>query len=497
VLIISLVHVECAHQHGYILGFDIAPVKGSRRDHVNIVSINGEAGTMTAAIWCKEHAPTKTIVHRIHDIVDETGLNALQLYVQNFKQADLTLTGTVRKATLVNQSTKIANPAPLAAAPNRRTSTATVVSNGARGSVSNIKVEEITSAGGLDLLASPTTTSEKTRLCVTCGVDISPKWWPYPAVSCKPSTRPAAAGLPPNDSLYISTDNEGALQQNGQQLTNGLSLKHIQESPKHQVALAVAALEEKAQVADGGTEDQQCHKCHHRGVVKPPASPSETTLLQEAAQPQPPAGPATSSILASPPPVQTATHYPWPAQRAYSPPGPQSEWSRPSPGPQQVIATVHQFNGSGSPHAISNGIHLNGQSQIRQSVVSIPVSPHLNGSLGQQVNNNYPPSPHRGIGGTHQFPNGALGSYASTRPPPQHLTNGGPPLLAQENLLSQSGHSVHQHSSFGTSHTSPPLPRDTLPVNRDPMNQGPGPRSGDGRINGGASASPSLQNLLS
>src|ERR1700722_11874175 len=100
---INLVHVECAHQHGYILGFDIAPVKGSRRDQFNIVSINGEAGTMAAAIWCKEHAPTKTIVYRMHDIVDDTGLNALQLYVQNFKQADLALTGTVRKATLVNQ----------------------------------------------------------------------------------------------------------------------------------------------------------------------------------------------------------------------------------------------------------------------------------------------------------------------------------------------------------------------------------------------------------
>lgn len=494
---INLVHVECAHQHGYILGFDIAPVKGSRRDQFNIVSINGEAGTMAAAIWCKEHAPTKTIVHRMHDIVDETGLNALQLYVQNFKQADLTLTGTVRKATLVNQSTKIANPAALVAAPNRRTST-TTISNGARGSVSNIKVEEITGAGGLDLLASPTTVSENLRLCITCGVDISPRWWPYPAVPQRPSTRPAAAGLLLNDSVYNSTDSEGAIQQNGQQLTNGQSLqKHIQEGPKHQVALAVAALEEKAQVTDVGTEEQQCHKCHHRGLVKTPASSPETTLPQEADHPQPSARPATSTILASSPPVQMATHYSWPAQRAYSPTGSQSEWSHPPSGPQQAIATVHQFNGSRSPHAVSNGIHLNGQSQIRQSVVSIPVSPHINGSLGQQVNSNYPASPHRGISGTHQVPNGAYVSYASTRPPPQHLTNGGPPLRAPENPFSQGSHSVHQHSSFSTSHTSPPLPRETLPVNRDPMNQGQGPRPSDGRVNGGASASPSLHNLLS
>jgi hypothetical protein len=173
------------------------------------------------------------------------------------------------------------------------------------------------------------------------------------------------------------------------------------------------------------------------------------------------------------------------------PPG----WSRPTSGPQQAVATAHQFNGNRSPPAInSNSIHLNGQSQIRQSVVPIPVSPHLNGSLSQQVNNNYPPSPHRGMGGTHQIPNGAFVSYASTRPPPQHLTNGGPPLRAPEN---PSSHSGHQHSSFGTTHTSPPLPRETLPVNREPIIQGQGPRSADGRVNGGASASPSLQNLLS
>ncbi len=495
---ITSVHVECAHQNGYILGFDIAPVKGSRRDQFNIVSINGEAGIMTAAIWCKEHAPTKTIVHRMHDIVDETGLNALQLYVQNFKQADLTLTGTVRKATLVNQSTKIANPASIVSAPNRRTSTTTVVSNSARGSASNIKVEEIAGAGGLDIIASPTTASEKPPLCVTCGVDISPKWWPYPAVSYKPSAIPAAVGVPLNDSLYNSTNDEVAIQLIGHQLTNGQSLQqHMQESPKHQVALAAAALEEKAEVADVGTRDQQCHKCHHRGVVNPPPSLPETTLSQEAAHPQPSAQPTMSSILASPPPAHMATHYSWPAQRAYSPPGLQNEWSRPSPGPQQAIATVHQFNGSRSPHNMNNGIHPSNQSQIRQSVVSIPLSPRLNGSLSQQANNNYQSSTHRSIGGTHQIPNGAFGSYASTRPPPQHLTNGGPPLHAPENPFTSSGHSIHQLPSFGTSHTSPLLPREALPVNREPMIQSQGPRPADVRVNGGASASPSLQNLLS
>ena len=37
------------------------------------------------------------------EAVDESSMNALQLYTQNYKQADLTLTGTARKANLVDQ----------------------------------------------------------------------------------------------------------------------------------------------------------------------------------------------------------------------------------------------------------------------------------------------------------------------------------------------------------------------------------------------------------
>ncbi|KAM5351653.1 hypothetical protein ACJ41O_004376 [Fusarium nematophilum] len=100
-------HVECARQQGHVLGFDITPVKSSRRDQFNIVTINGESGSMSAIVWCKDHAPTKTSVHQMHDIANDSGLNALQLYVQNFKQADLTLTGTVRKANLMTTAAKM------------------------------------------------------------------------------------------------------------------------------------------------------------------------------------------------------------------------------------------------------------------------------------------------------------------------------------------------------------------------------------------------------
>ncbi|KAL2017487.1 hypothetical protein VTK56DRAFT_2029 [Thermocarpiscus australiensis] len=152
----TAVHVECAHQAGYVLGFDVTPVKGSRRDQFRIVTINGESGVMSAAVWCKEHAPTKTIVHRMHDLVAENGLNALQLYVQNYKQADLTLTGCARKANQLTVASKMST------SPSHQNRRASVV----------------TWASGEHRDAVPSALQPGGKICLTCGVDVSPKWYP-------------------------------------------------------------------------------------------------------------------------------------------------------------------------------------------------------------------------------------------------------------------------------------------------------------------------------
>jgi len=62
------VHVSCALATGFHAGFDIAPVKGSRRDVVNVVTFGGETGVMTAAVWCPEHDPNKTIIHPLTEV---------------------------------------------------------------------------------------------------------------------------------------------------------------------------------------------------------------------------------------------------------------------------------------------------------------------------------------------------------------------------------------------------------------------------------------------
>ncbi|KAJ2974244.1 hypothetical protein NQ176_g6161 [Zarea fungicola] len=161
-------HVECARQQGHLLAFDIAPVKSSRRDQFNIVNIDGESGTMSAMLWCKDHIPTKTIAHRMHDIVGDGGLNALQLYVQNFKQADLTLTGTVRKANLMTMAAKAGGAS---FPPARRISSTTTPNGGpAAGATA------VANADNQPLAVNAREPGEK--VCISCGVDTTPRWWP-------------------------------------------------------------------------------------------------------------------------------------------------------------------------------------------------------------------------------------------------------------------------------------------------------------------------------
>jgi len=500
------VHVECAHQAGYVLGFDIVPVKGSRREQFNIVTINGETGTMTAAIWCKDHAPTKTIVHRMNDIVDDTGLNVLQLYVRNFKQADLTQTGTMRKATLVSQSAKAANPAAGNLPSHRRTSTATTINGSSfpsRGSVSHIKVDE---PHGESI---PVATSEIERTCVTCGIDVSPKWW-----SCPPATVPS---LPNGDHTHVH-----------ESVLPGVASS---ESGAGHVALAAAALHQNGQSPMPSSSNFQCHKCHWKKIRKEP-TPAPVALPPRDESRLPIPLQMSGAPMADTNIAPTAPSYGWPQQPPYPSNGPYNNWSHQSPAPP-TVAPVHQLNGHHSPHG-STVPPMSGQPQFRQPsqqpqlvqstqpVQSVPQiqqmppvqiaqpgqqiqpvpqlsrSPHQNGQMAQPING-YPQSPHRGMSSSSRhMQNGPYASFASTQPSPHHLTNGGPPPRAPEHPFSQGNAHTHPLPPFALPpHSSPPIQREPNLQGREPGAQQNSARPNDGRVNGGASASPSLRNLLS
>lgn len=512
------VHVECAHKCGYLLGFEVTPVKGSRRDQHNIVTINGETGAMSAAIWCKEHIPTRTLVHRMYDSVnqadhhgkDALALNALQLYVQNFKQADLALTGTVRKANLIAMATKQPAPTPTTNA-NRRASTTTMTANG--------------SAQRADEELSSTILQSGDKICITCGIDVSPKWH------------------------RVEKSEENAL-------INGHSGSLGSEAQKF--------VEQR---------NFQCHKCKKwdrkptpHTVPPPPPPPPRADSLPQVEADRAPHAPAIAAALTSPPPVLAESRSalahmasPWPHAVQPGPTGPppplvplpvaapvaappmqapsagpaaplplNSPYPGPSPmaapvaqpvaphhyaptqpnGPlndwhrsttQQQPPPVHQVNGSSVG---SNPLH-NHLRDLRPPPIA-PVSHHQPSPLQTMVNGIPPSSPRRASATVQNGTTPYLTSYHhQTHHSLHNLTNGGPPPRAGEHSFSTGLLPSRSPFSPPHAHGSPPLPRDGLPRDGLSMSREPNlannlpPRSADGRSASGASASPSLRNLLS
>ncbi|KAJ8102551.1 hypothetical protein POJ06DRAFT_205786 [Lipomyces tetrasporus] len=119
-------HVGCAFKAHYKFGFDVQPVKSTRRDSVSIVKLGSETGVMTPMIWCPKHDLRKLTIHEILEPAPATALTnptlmslvgggvgpekaALNVYTQTYKQADLSLTGTVRRAQQIIAVSKFLN----------------------------------------------------------------------------------------------------------------------------------------------------------------------------------------------------------------------------------------------------------------------------------------------------------------------------------------------------------------------------------------------------
>ncbi|KAI0675865.1 hypothetical protein C8Q78DRAFT_353648 [Trametes maxima] len=91
-------HVSCAWKYGHKFGFEVQPVKASRRESATTVDWKGHAGQMVPTIICKGHAGHK---RQLFDICDtnDLGETSLQVYCKNYKQAPIAQThGLLRKA---------------------------------------------------------------------------------------------------------------------------------------------------------------------------------------------------------------------------------------------------------------------------------------------------------------------------------------------------------------------------------------------------------------
>ncbi|EMR11565.1 hypothetical protein PNEG_00009 [Pneumocystis murina B123] len=148
-------HVTCAIYAGYTIGFDIALVKGSRKDNAVTIKFSGEFGIMTAAIWCPNHNMKKTIVHAINEYDYEINKYAIKAYVENYKTSMISAKIGNRR---INMNAYYGHITPLTIA---------------------IKLEELRNLKKDQ--HSPI--KEVTRSCYICETNISPVWWPKNNVS--------------------------------------------------------------------------------------------------------------------------------------------------------------------------------------------------------------------------------------------------------------------------------------------------------------------------
>ncbi|KAK3329640.1 hypothetical protein B0H66DRAFT_465295 [Apodospora peruviana] len=502
----SPVHVECAHQAGYVLGFDITPVKGSRRDQFNIVSIHSEVGTMSAAIWCKEHVPTKTIVHRMDEIVDEAGTNALQLYVQNFKQADLTLTGCARKANQITVASKMSSPTSPVAQLNRGATTTLVNGDHAHQD------------------PFPTALLAVGRICLTCGTAVSVKWHPIDDAQERGLINGNYGNIGAEAQRFVEQRSFQChkCKKEGRQPNAHLQLKkepsplpelvrEVSQAPLAAPSPPVIPLESRQSsrgsypVWSPPQQPPAPGPVVHPNPLQAPVTvslggPPLLNPVVQAPQAAPPPLPPTIAPRAPPvPPIQFG-----PATRP-----PYNDWHRPSTGHgPHSVHSGREINGGPSPPPHSAMPPLAPPNHLRPPSISNishppapPPPPSQNGHMAQPAfMNGMPPSPQRLSGGPPPSQNGGppymanpLHSHMASDLRPHHMSMSQiPPVvprpMAPENYLRQWDHHPPPH------HGSPPLSRDGLPSMVPEPSIPPPPR--ETRQASGASASPSLANLL-
>lgn len=542
-------HVSCAQQWGYPMGFDVTPVKGSRRDVINTVTLGTESGNVEAVIYCKDHS-FKSILHPIQERSEADSYNALQLFVRNFKQADLSLTGTVRKAAIINSFIRPVPQAPItnghrhsiSNVPGNGTDTPpsghTTRSSRASPTAVTVKSEEVDEDGDRIVHLNESTTFEpNAKECSSCASNISPKWHVKKQTASRKRDRHSASqadvvlhaprqhSQEPNESLHedVSTE-QGGLNVHG--LTNHAGAAEVinghimtesttvdkQESRDGTMTRFSPSIETTVDFADtvDSAKEYLCHRCHLRKLKEP--SPQ-----LKATEPDAPLEP-THSVSAEAHTVAVNGPLPaaWATAPAAQPGGVEPRGCQP---PSQPDVVRHMPNGvshsppqhmvthsqapftSGPSHYYSNGYEHRDQHHgppIRAHMNGAPAAYQVPRSIPGQVEQiSYPASAHSH--GASAFarpvPNGNPSPpmhYLVTQAPP------GPPRATENPFLMphQSHVSPRQHyiGMQGSPRHRGPDPRPGTPT--DGSGRNGGWVGNEGPMTNGASASPSLRNLL-
>ncbi|KAJ5688638.1 hypothetical protein N7462_003030 [Penicillium macrosclerotiorum] len=482
-------HVGCAFQAGYRLGLDVTPVKGSRKDSVQTIRLGSEAGMATPVIYCPNHS-VSTTVHEVSEAVGQDGLNALQLFARTYKQADLTLTGTSRKAAYMQQS--IVPPAhPGISAAQRRASTSSALAAPKdTHKPPPTPTEDVADEMDIDTedrapAPQPVSGVTTSRRCVRCSADYSPRWWP--------SQR--------------RTDPRGPL-------SNGVGLNSASPSfPSRHLAQGSFTAHPNGDAPEPAYE---CHKCHLKNPPVPEPAPDPRPSPYSAQRPMLPRIGAGHTFV------------------PHSHSAPTGVLGRPLP-PAHSHSAHSGYVGGYDPRPGPDSGLRNGMSPPVYSAGPPPPPPphHLGGypsahipgpSPSPYANAGPPPPPPSQPYATHQHqspygPVTARSPHLSQAPPRPYPSSASPPIVQatvnrspQTSLSALNGGPPHRMYSvdrgIGAPSHSPPVAQARL----DPRGPTPPNRPGDtppslvaGRhpgVNGtssgsGASASPSLKNLLS
>ena len=530
-------HVACAIQDGYQLGFDVTPVKGSRKDVVSTVTMGSETGNVTAVIYCREHT-AKSIVHPISEMIENSPLNALQLFARTYKQADLSLTGTVRKAAIINSATRGLSQAavtgPGAGAGHRGSVSAVIPairSSRVSPAAVTVKSEEVDEDGDRVVHLSDAVASEpSSKECASCATDASPKWHKVAAkVEAALDTtiidRSTNESQPQSQTAASTTDSRmdglKARSHEGSDIrvtaptsdsTNGINGNSHDRSELANVATPHSGLvhgsihNSELHSNSLGSWKYLCHKCHLRKLRNPTPTQAITSMAN---------GTGSEAHMAD-------TNTP-------SPPRSQQTWSLPS------AATAHdRYSGWPAPEAP----HFSGPPGLSNGVAPSPPSVPPPPTHYAPPSNQYPSPGYRHSQPQHdpisQYSlNGGPRPYPMPRVHPASLATASFPQHAQapsrahvaplaREIISprtqqhQSIHGPHgppraEENPFATPYQSQPSPRQEYPgiygsprSNVEPPESPPvmlgrpgvWPSAGDGPMTNGASASPSLRNLL-
>jgi len=523
-------HVGCAQRDRYLFGFDVTPVKASRIHTVNTVTLGSETGNLSAVIYCPDHN-IKNVLHPIHEMVKDSPLNALQLFVRTYKQADLALTGTVRKAAINDTATRGAlhstststghrgsTSGPSASAPITRSSRVSPAAV-------TVKSEEVDEDGDRVVHLSDTIVIEPgLKECAACGADASPKWH-----KIMPNAGEGVKSLPVTTNVAESTGSQVVLQNGyingdssnfhddsgarpGASGTPGINGDGSRNSePPSEVVVQDNATTAAAITAEPETESTAavalvpeflCHKCHLRKLrdptPRPSVSPKPDVILLDSHKVDglDTPSPRLHSVWPPIPAMQNNDQYHgWPDRPrpgpynapphlpngiSHSPPvGPlplQSHFAPPAPyrapayghPPHHELPIQHQLNGAPSPFQL--------QHNSTGHLVTVPYTQHP-----PRVQHVRPPP-----------------SIMRSPPMPDHsIGPHGPPGAAENPFaVRYQSHPSPRQQYHGAIYGSPRGNHERPETPPEGIGRNGGWPNNDGRLTNGASESPSLRNLL-